>query len=204
MAQGKLLIISGYPGSGKDTAVEDILSKKKLGFKRIVTHNTRSIRKGEKQGREYFFVTKREFKALIKSGQMVEYVYHGFCFKGTTADQFQRILTGENLIWRINPGRAAFAEEFFLEKFGKKEGKKIVDSIVKLFISVDDPNILLERYKGREKDTYNVKEFEKRLKQDVEVFEKNRHRFGNIVKNDGSAEEFKDKILDLINNKLVI
>lgn len=203
MAKGKLLIISGYPGSGKDTAVEEILADQNLGFKRIITHNTRAIRQGEKHGREYFFVSEKEFKALIKSGQMVEYVYHGYCFKGTTTDQFQRILTGENLIWRINPERAAFAEEFFLEKFGKEQGSHIIESIIKIFIAVDNPTLLLERYKGREKDTYSIAEFEKRLKQDMEIFENNKNRFPHIIKNDKTAEKFKKKVLAIIRKNLV-
>lgn len=191
-----LLVLTGLSGSGKDIIVDLLTSNSP--FRRIVTHNTRPPRKEEKEGYDYHFVSEEKFTELIGSGKMTEYVRHGSYLKGTTKKEFEAILEGNNLIWRIEPSRAAFAEEFFLEKFGPKVGKRIISRMIKVFISVKDNKVLLSRYKAREKDQYNIKEFKKRLKQDISVFEKNVHRFEHIIENNDSAEASAKKILDLL------
>lgn len=199
--KGKLLVLTGLTGSGKDTIVEIILADKRTNFERIVTHNTRPPRPGEVEGRDYFFVDEPKFSTLIESGEMIEHVKHGSFLKGTTKGQLERVLSGANLIWRIEPSRAAFVEEYFLERFGDKKGSQINKKITKVFVSVKNTEILLKRYRAREKDACNIAEFEKRLNQDWEVFAKNKHRFEYIIENDDSAGKAAKAILALLEKK---
>ena len=61
---GMIVILSSPSGAGKTTLVKKISSKKK--FKISVSHTTRKPRSNEKNGRDYFFITNKEFKGLNK------------------------------------------------------------------------------------------------------------------------------------------
>lgn len=60
----------GKSCSGKDTVVNELV---KRGFKKIVTYTSRPIRKGEKNGREYYYITRTDFADKIKDGFFAEY-----------------------------------------------------------------------------------------------------------------------------------
>ena len=66
----KLLIISGYTSSGKNTVVEKLIKKYK--FKNIVSTTTRPIRKNEIDGVDYFFTSKENFQSMLSNDEFVE------------------------------------------------------------------------------------------------------------------------------------
>lgn len=67
----KIIILCGRSGSGKDTMFQKIVATK--NFKPIISTTSRPIRDGEKQGREYNFITKDEFLRKIDAGAFFEY-----------------------------------------------------------------------------------------------------------------------------------
>jgi guanylate kinase len=72
-----LVILSSPSGAGKTTVCERILKKHK-SYKRSVSVTTRQRRKGERQGRDYLFVSEEEFKSKIKKQELVEWAWvHG-------------------------------------------------------------------------------------------------------------------------------
>lgn len=72
--KGKIFILSGPSGSGKTTLYKKILSDKSLKSKiiRSVSVTTRAQRPGEKDGRDYFFVTKQKFLKMRAKGDFLE------------------------------------------------------------------------------------------------------------------------------------
>jgi len=65
-------IISAPSGSGKSTLVNDVLKRvPELHFS--VSYTTRQPRGSEKDGREYFFVSRDEFEAMIRHDEFLEY-----------------------------------------------------------------------------------------------------------------------------------
>lgn len=65
-------MISAPSGAGKSTLVKRLLaSNPKLRFS--VSHTTRPRRAGEKNGREYFFISEEQFKRMIDAGEFVEW-----------------------------------------------------------------------------------------------------------------------------------
>ena len=68
---GKLFIIAGKSSSGKDFLTSQILLDCPH-IKRLVSYTTRPKRKGEKDGREYFFVTDSFFDEKRKEGKVIE------------------------------------------------------------------------------------------------------------------------------------
>jgi guanylate kinase len=60
----KPLLILGPSGVGKDTIINMLLDKYPEIFYKLPSYTTRDIRKGEIDGKDYFFITKEEFKVL--------------------------------------------------------------------------------------------------------------------------------------------
>lgn len=69
---GTVYIIAAASGSGK-TSLAKALADSMPQMKISVSHTTRSIRNGEKNGESYFFVAISEFESMIKKNEFLEY-----------------------------------------------------------------------------------------------------------------------------------
>ena len=77
-----LVVISGPSGVGKGTLAK-LLVQKNENISLSISCTTRAPREGEVDGREYFFITKDEFKDKISQGGFLEYSEHFENFYGT-------------------------------------------------------------------------------------------------------------------------
>lgn len=68
----KLFVIMGKSATGKDTIYKGLLKNTDLDLKEVVSYSTRSIRKGERDGVEYFFVSTDKLEQLIKEDKVIE------------------------------------------------------------------------------------------------------------------------------------
>ena len=66
-----MITIMGKTSSGKDTVVNELISK--YGFRKCVTYTTRPMRDGEKQDITYHFITEDDFKQKIRENFFAEY-----------------------------------------------------------------------------------------------------------------------------------
>lgn len=65
-----LTIIMGKTCSGKNAVVKELVSR---GWSQIITYTSRPKRRGEKNGREYFYISEEDFASKIKSGYFAEW-----------------------------------------------------------------------------------------------------------------------------------
>lgn len=72
MKQGFLFVISGPSAVGKTSVASEILKREKK-LSRIITCTTRSIRKGEINGADYYFISVNEFLQHKNNGDFAEY-----------------------------------------------------------------------------------------------------------------------------------
>ncbi len=74
-----LVVLSSPSGGGKTTVIRHLF-KRHPGFHRSVSVTTRPKRAGEKNGRDYHFISEREFHTLIKQRALLEWaqVYGNF------------------------------------------------------------------------------------------------------------------------------
>ena len=88
---GKLFIISGQSGVGKNTILKGVLEKHPE-IHRAVTFTTRQIRPQEIPGEDHFFVYEEKFQDMIKNDEFLEYAeVHGEMY-GTPKEQINLAL----------------------------------------------------------------------------------------------------------------
>lgn len=68
--KGKIFVLCGKSGCGKDTIYRAIQEELKLIP--VVSTTTRPMRPHEEEGREYFFITKEDFKQRESQGKFIE------------------------------------------------------------------------------------------------------------------------------------
>jgi guanylate kinase len=194
---GKLIVISGFSGSGKDTLMNMFLDTRP-NYQRIITHTSRPIRPGEKHGKDYYFVSHRKFKKMIQEERFVEHVLYGNHYKGTSKEEFQKVLSGQNIIWRIDLSRAAILEDTFREKLDNKTSTMLISVMTKIVIKVS-PKEALERYKNREGGNTDFQEFKKRLRADLDVWNRYKNNFPHVIENmAGKADTALEKIIEIL------
>jgi len=100
---GKLVIVAGPSGSGKTTIVRHLLSVfPRLAFS--ISATSRHKRESERDGEDYYFLTKEQFREKINSGDFIEWeeVYPG-SFYGTLRSEVQRLWnSGRHVIFDID------------------------------------------------------------------------------------------------------
>lgn len=82
MKKGIIFVISGPSGAGKSTIIKEIERHDK-NIKFSVSATTRRRRRGEKEGINYFFVTKPKFKEMIKDHKFIEWAKFQNNYYGT-------------------------------------------------------------------------------------------------------------------------
>lgn len=100
--KGVFFIISGPSGAGKTTLCRKILAHFR-NLQYSVSYTTRSIRRGEQNGEDYFFITETDFKKRIKNNQWVEWAkVHGNYYGTCALDIDKNLATGQNILLDID------------------------------------------------------------------------------------------------------
>lgn len=107
MAQGRLVVLSGPSGVGKDTVIQEV-RRLLPGLQRPVAFTTRGPRPGEQDGREYSFVTAAEFRRRQARGEFLETAtVHGNLY-GTSRERVEELLRrGQDVLLKIDVQGAA-------------------------------------------------------------------------------------------------
>jgi len=99
--KGVLLVLSGPTCAGKDEVMRSLLERNK-NTQRLVTTNTRKMRLDEKEGVDYYFISKSEFEELISKGAFYEWVEYRGGYRGGQVKHVKKALkSGKDVIWRI-------------------------------------------------------------------------------------------------------
>jgi len=174
----KVLIFTAPSGSGKSTLVRHILkSFYKVSFS--VSATTRDTRKGEKEGKDYYFLEHEEFKQLIAKDAFIEWeeVYANQ-FYGTLKKEVKRLQrNGQNVIFDIDVKGAVSLKEYF------------GDNALAIFVRTPNQIILEQRLRARKTET--EASLKKRLKRSKEEL-KYENRFDRVLINDKLKKAYED------------
>ena len=146
----KLLIFSAPSGAGKSTIVQHLM-KLDLGLEFSISATSREPRKGEKDGREYHFVSPARFREMIKKDAFIEW-------EEVYPDQYYGSLFSEvDKIWAR--GKHAI---FDIDVMGGLNLKsRFGDKACAIFIQPPSLEVLDQRLRSRGTD--NEASLEKRL-----------------------------------------
>jgi len=141
--KGMMFVLSSPSGTGKTTLTKKIADNNNQ-FAISISHTTRKPRPNEINGKDYHFVSKEEFKNLIKNDNFYEYANIFDNYYGTLKNTVNKLLSeGKDVL-------------FDIDWQGTQQLKKIKElSLVTIFVL--PPNIkvlknrLLNRHKGQEK-----------------------------------------------------
>jgi len=101
--KGKLIIFSAPSGAGKTTIVRHLLDKN-LNLEFSVSATSRAPRYNETHGKDYYFLTEKEFKQKIDNNEFLEWeeVYDR-TYYGTLKSEVDRIRDlGKNVIFDVD------------------------------------------------------------------------------------------------------
>lgn len=102
--KGKILILSAPSGTGKSTIISRLREDARLNLDFSVSATSRSPRGQEKDGKDYYFISREQFDEAVRQDKFVEWeeVYAGTCY-GTLKSEVERITDkGHNLIMDID------------------------------------------------------------------------------------------------------
>ena len=91
---GLIFVLSGPSGSGKTTLLGNIIRSAELKnkFARSISITTRPKRSGEKNGKDYFFLTQAEFGRKLKAKKILEWTKYLGYYYATPKDFVDRQL----------------------------------------------------------------------------------------------------------------
>ncbi len=97
-----LLVISGPSGIGKDAVVQALRTRySNQHF--VITMTSRPPRPCEKNGVDYFFVSREEFERLVDAGELLEHAKVYSDYKGIPRRQVKEALeSGKDVIMRLD------------------------------------------------------------------------------------------------------
>ncbi|WP_226351594.1 MULTISPECIES: guanylate kinase [unclassified Pseudonocardia] len=169
-ARGRLLVLAGPSGVGKSSVVAGLREAlPELLFS--VSATTRPPRPGEVDGRDYHFVSREEFDALIERGELLEWaeVHGGLQRSGTPRVPVQQAL---------DQGRPVLVE---VDLQGARSVKRVVPEAVTVFVAPPSMEELTRRLTDRGTDTPEQRE--RRLRTAIEEMDA-QGEFDEVVVND--------------------
>ena len=133
-----LLIVSSPSGAGK-TTLTNALQERIQNVLFSVSHTTRRPRAGETHGKEYYFVERTEFEALVRGGTFLEWAVVHDNLYGTSLAEIDRAGSCRGLI-------------FDVDHQGARQIKSMRPDAVAVFILPPSMPVLFERLRGRASD----------------------------------------------------
>ena len=180
--KGGMFILSSPSGAGKTTLVKKI--SRNRNFSVSISHTTRSPRPNEKNGKDYYFVSKNYFKKLIKNGEFLEHARVFDNYYGSSKNLvIKKIQEGKNIVFDID-----------WQGTRQIRNKKLKYRLVTIYILPPSKDELLKRLIKREKKNMNtVKKRMKEFKKDLSRWKD----YDYVVINDNLSICYKN-IMDII------
>ena len=199
MTKGRVYIISGPSGSGKDTVMKKLFERMpEIAFS--ISSITRPMRPGEVEGEKYNFISRERFEQMIQNDELLEHnVFVGNYYGTPKAPVINCIESGRDMLIEVDVNGAAQIR------------RKLSDAI-SIFVMPPSLEALKNRLNGRGTDDADI--IEKRLNEALREIASAKD-YDYIVINDNldtavddfvkimSVDRFKtDRNLELINNIL--
>ena len=136
----KVFVITGPSGVGKGTLIR-LLRERIPELVLATSATTRPPREGERDGREYHFLSREEFARRADANEFLEHAAYSGNRYGTLRSEIER---------RLAAGRSMVLE---IEVQGARQVRAAMPESVQIFIAPPEPAALRERLQERGKDS---------------------------------------------------
>ncbi|MEY3298575.1 MAG: Guanylate kinase [Cyanobacteriota bacterium] len=137
---GRLIVFTGPSGVGKGTLLK-ALRDRYPNLKLSISATTRQPRPGEVDGKDYYFVSREQFQAMVENGDLLEWAEFAGNFYGTPKTAVQQHLDeGEWIILEI-------------ELEGARQVRHTFPQALQLFVLPPSLDELEQRIRQRGKDS---------------------------------------------------
>jgi guanylate kinase len=138
-----LLVLSAPSGGGKSSIARNLLQgRDDLGYS--VSATTRPIREGERDGVDYYFLTREEFVRRRDAGDFLEWATYGGHLYGTLRSEIERIFAR---------GRHAVLD---IEIEGSRQIRANFPNSLHVFVLPPSAEVLVGRLAGRKTEPVEV------------------------------------------------
>jgi guanylate kinase len=135
-----LVVLTGPSGAGKDSIL-NALRERNTPYHFTVTATTRAPREGERDGVDYYFVTREEFERMVRDGDLLEHAMVYGQEKGVPKTPIREALaSGKDVLLRTDVQGARYI-------------KSVVPGAITVFVTVPSVEELERRLRGRGSDT---------------------------------------------------
>jgi len=183
----KAIIVTGPSGSGKGRVAKKILETFD-SFCLSIPATTREPGPGEEHGKDYYFISREEFKKKIDEGAFVEYeeVYQGN-FYGTLFEEMEHI---------VSRGRMPLFE---IDVAGALRIRKILgENALVIFLHPGEPVIEVLRGRLRNRKRDSEEKIEKRLKKALDEIAMGRGSDYIVVNENGKFKETITSVFGIV------
>ncbi|XP_062259644.1 guanylate kinase isoform X1 [Platichthys flesus] len=190
MAGPRPVVFSGPSGAGKSTLLKKLMKEYDSVFGFSVSHTTRKPRPGEKNGKDYHYVTREVMQASIDKGDFMESAEFSGNMYGTSKAAVQDV-QAKNLICILD-----------LDMQGVRNIK--ATDLNPMYISIQPPSMAVLEKRLRDRKTESEESLQKRLdaaEKDMELG-KEPGLFDVIIINDNLEDAYgrlKQALLEEIN-----
>ena len=140
---GNLFILSAPSGTGK-TSLAKALFQTDIDLSLSVSYTSRSVRHGEVEGRDYYFVERKIFERMLKHGEFLE------------SAEIYGNLYGTSQKWineAIDSGQDVLLE---IDSQGAQQVRRIFSNTVSIFVLPPSLEALESRLRNRNQDCHEV------------------------------------------------
>jgi guanylate kinase len=131
-----LLVLSSPSGGGKTSIAKSLLqARDDLGYS--VSATTRPRREGEREGADYYFLSRQEFMRRVEAGEFLEWATYAGNLYGTLRSEIDRIFAR---------GRTAVLD---VEIEGARQIRASFPNSLHLFVLPPSAEVLVSRLAGR-------------------------------------------------------
>lgn len=194
---GKIFMIMGKSATGKDHIYDELLADKSLGLKAIVLYTTRPMRRGEADGREYYFTDTKRLEELRSAGKIIE-------------ERVYPTVHGDWHYCTVDDGQIDRNKNYItigtLQSFVKIRDYFGADVVIPIYIQ-SDPYLRLMRSAGRERkqEKPEYKEVCRRFLADEEDFSEEKLKSAGVAKrflNDDELRSCIDEVRGYIKREI--
>src|SRR5437016_4397633 len=151
VAAPRVVVLAAPSGGGKTTIANELRRRLPTIFGYSVSATTRKPRTGERDGEDYYFLTREEFQRRVRAGDFLEWAEYAGELYGTLQAEVARVLAG---------GKHVVLD---IEVKGAQQVRTVYPrpASVSIFVIPPSPRVLIERLRKRR--TESEQELRERL-----------------------------------------